>query len=267
MIDHVVHWHFDPTLFSAGWLHIRWYGLIWAAAFIFGQYFLLWIYRRENRDINGAEHLMSYGLFGTVIGARLAHCLIYDPTFYLTHPIAILKVWEGGLASHGGALGLLLALWLYTRKFPVPSMMWLLDRVAVPAAMGGAFIRIANFLGSDILGRPTSGTWGVIFDAADQIPRHPVQLYEAAAYIVIFVMLLLLYLRRGARTPDGLLLGIFMLSVFMARFGLEFFKAPQAAYEAGFSITVGQWLSVPFMLVGAYLIARALRLFSHKNLP
>jgi phosphatidylglycerol:prolipoprotein diacylglycerol transferase len=259
MFDHVIHWSFNPILFSIGPLHLRWYGLIWALAFIFGQYFVTWIYRRENRDMRGSEYILTYGLFGTVIGARLGHCLFYDPGFYLTHPIAILKMWEGGMASHGGAIGLLVAMWLYTRRFPVPSYMWLIDRMAIPATVGGALIRIANFLGSDIIGNPTSGTWGVIFDAVDQIPRHPVQLYEAVAYLLIFVLMLAVYLRKGVRTPDGLLTGMFMLLVFAARFGLEFFKTPQAVYEANFSITVGQWLSVPFMMAGIYLIVMALR--------
>jgi phosphatidylglycerol---prolipoprotein diacylglyceryl transferase len=253
MVDYIIHWNFDPTFFSVGPLQLRWYGLIWAAAFLLGQQFVSVIYRREGRENRESDYLFIAALFGTIIGARLAHCLIYEPAFYLAHPIAILKVWEGGLASHGGAVGMLLALWFCARRFSVPSYLWLLDRVAIPAALGAALVRLANFLGSEIVGRPTSGTWGVIFDAVDQVPRHPVQLYEASAYLIMFALLLVIYLRRGARTPHGLLSGIFLAGVFTARFILEFFKAPQAAYEANFAITVGQWLSVPFVLGGLYL--------------
>lgn len=259
MIDCIIHWNFDPILFSIGPVHVRWYGLIWAAAFLLGQQFLTWIYRREDRKNGESDHLFVYALGGTIIGARLAHCLIYDPAFYLTHPIAILKIWEGGLASHGGAVGMLLALWLYTRRFSVPSYLWLLDRIAIPAALGAALVRVANFLGSEIVGRPTSGTWGVIFDAVDQIPRHPVQLYEATAYLLIFIVLLRVYLRKGARVSYGLISGVFLVGVFTARFILEFFKAPQAAYEANFAVTVGQWLSLPFILVGLCLVFYAIR--------
>lgn len=259
MIDHIIHWNFDPTAFSVGPVHIRWYGLIWAAAFLLGQQFLTWIYRREERRDGESDYLFVYALVGTIVGARLAHCLIYDPVFYLSHPVAILKIWEGGLASHGGAVGMLLALWLYTRRFPVPSYLWLLDRIAIPAALGAALVRVANFLGSEIVGRPTSGTWGVVFDAVDQIPRHPVQLYEAAAYLSIFIALLAVYLRKSVRTPHGLISGMFLVGVFTARFILEFFKAPQAAYEANFAVTVGQWLSLPFVAVGLYLVFYAMR--------
>lgn len=253
MIDYIIHWNFDPTLFSVGPLRVRWYGLIWAAAFLLGQQFLNVIYRREGRESRETDYLFIAALVGTIIGARLVHCLIYEPAIYLADPIAILRVWEGGLASHGGVIGMLLAVWLYTRRFPVPSYLWLLDRVAIPAALGAALVRIANFLGSEIVGRPTSGTWGVIFDAVDQIPRHPVQLYEASAYLVMFALLLVVYLRGGVRTPHGLLSGMFLVGVFTARLILEFFKAPQAAYEANFAITVGQWLSVPLICAGLYL--------------
>lgn len=259
MTDYIIHWNFDPILISLGPLHVRWYGIIWALAFIFGQQFIDWVYRREGRPSGESDQLLLYTIGGTILGARLAHCLIYDPAFYLANPITILKIWEGGLASHGGAVGMLLALWLYARRFAVPSYLWLLDRVAIPAALGGALIRFANFLGSQIVGRPTSGTWGVVFDAVDSLPRHPVQLYESAAYLFIFGSLLAAYLRNGARTPHGLLTGVFFVGVFLARIALEFLKMPQAAYEANFSFTVGQWLSVPFLFAGLSLIVYAAR--------
>ncbi len=259
MTNYVIHWGFDPVIFALGALQIRWYGVLWASAFLLGQQFVSWMYRNEKQRSSDSDRLLVYLLIGTVVGARLGHCLIYDPVYYLNNPLAILKTWEGGMASHGGAAGLLLALWLYSRRFPVPSFLWLLDRIAIPAAFGGALIRFANFLGSDIVGRPTSGTWGVVFDAVDSLPRHPVQLYESAAYLAVFALLLALYSRKHTHAAHGLFSGLFLFLVFLARVILEFFKEPQAAYEAGLTITVGQWLSLPFLLAGSFLVAVAMR--------
>jgi prolipoprotein diacylglyceryl transferase len=214
--------------------------------------------KREGRTDVDLDNLLFYIMGGIIIGARLVHCLIYEPERYLPHPLDIFKIWEGGLASHGGVIGLLIAMGIYIHRNPV-NLLWLLDRIAVPSALGGAFVRIGNFLNSEIVGNPTDGSWGVIFEAVDQIPRHPVQLYESASYFIIFAILLTVYKRFGKYTPYGLLTGLFFALVFTARFILEIFKTPQAEYEAGFAITVGQWLSVPFILIGIALIVYALR--------
>ncbi len=195
---------------------------------------------------------------GTIIGARLVHCLFYDPHYYLSHPVEILEVWKGGLASHGGAAGIFIALWLYCRRHPDQPYLWLLDRITVATALGAAFIRVGNFFNSEILGTPSSLPWAVVFAREDAIPRHPAQLYEAAAYLLIFVGLLLIYHRLQARTPHGLLLGLFLAAGFIARFLIEFVKQRQAAYEQHFAISVGQWLSIPFVLVGMALVWRAM---------
>lgn len=250
----ILHWQFDPILLSFGGINIHWYGVIFGLAFLCGYHLFKWICQREGRHELDLENLPLYVMGGTIIGARLAHCLIYDPVYFLSHPLNILKIWEGGLASHGGAVGLLLVLWLYARSHSL-SWLWLTDRVAIPAALGGALVRGANFLNSEIIGNPTDGSWGVVFQAVDSLPRHPVQLYEATAYVLIFVTLLTLYWHNGRNTPKGLLTGGFLVGVFLARFLLEFFKTPQAAYEMGFSITMGQWLSVPFFVIGLGLIA------------
>jgi prolipoprotein diacylglyceryl transferase len=252
-----LHWSPDPVLVSIGPLAVRWYGLFFAAAFLVGYSVMAQTYRREGRDTSSLDTPLTYMLIGTLIGARLGHVLFYDPQYYLTHPLEIAKVWEGGLASHGGAGGILIALLLYTRKPGRPSYLWLLDRVAIPAALGGFFIRVGNFFNSEIVGMPTSGWWAVVFDRVDPIPRHPVQLYEALAYLLIFVVLVLVYMRQVQARGDGLLLGLFFTLVFSARFLLEFAKTPQASYEAGIALTVGQLLSVPFVLVGGALIVRA----------
>ena len=205
----ILHWHFDPVLFSLGPLTVRWYGLLFVGGFYLGLMMLQRIFRSEGRDPAQAERLFMYALLGTVIGARLAHCLFYEPAYYLAHPLAILRIWEGGLASHGGVAGLLIGLWLGTRGLvPRPAFLWLVDRVAIPGAFVAVCIRIANFLNSEIVGLPTSGRWGVVFEAVDAQPRHPAQLYEAAAYLLVFGLLAWLYRRFGARSPHGLLSGV-----------------------------------------------------------
>ena len=255
-----IHWNIDPVIFHIGPLSIRWYGVLFATSFLIGFKIIQWIYRREGRSEDELDSLFIYMFFGVLIGARLGHCLFYDPVYYLSHPVEILKIWEGGLASHGGAIGILTALYIYTRKSGRPSYLWLLDRIVLPVALAGSFIRIGNFFNSEILGLPTTRSWAVVFDRVDAIPRHPVQLYEALAYAIIFVVLVLMYRRSGNAEKKGLLLGVFLILVFVARFLLEFLKTRQeAAYEANLILNVGQWLSIPFVLLGIWLVARAVR--------
>lgn len=256
----LIHWSFDPILFSLGPLTVRWYGLLFVGAFLIGQWMLGRMFVAEGVPRESAERLMIRALLGAIVGARLVHCLFYEPQYYLSHPLAILRIWEGGLASHGGTLGMLLALWFAARSSqPRLPFLWLIDRASLPAALGAMFIRIANFLNSEIVGVPTSGRWGVVFDAVDAQPRHPAQLYEAFAYGLIFLVLLAVYRRTGKRTPHGLLFGLLMVLVFSARIVVEFFKTPQAAYEDGQLFSVGQYLSLPFVALGAAMIARVLR--------
>ena len=256
---HPFHWDVNPILVQVGPLAVRWYGVFFATAFLVGSWIMQWIYRREGANPASLDRLFLYMPLGAVLGARVGHVLFYDPHYYVTHPLDIVKIWEGGLASHGGAVGIFIALYLLARRPGSPPYLWLLDRVAIPTALGGAFIRLGNLFNSEIVGTPTSGWWGVVFDRVDPLPRHPVQLYEAAAYGLIFLMLLGVYLRFGPTVRPGLLLGLFLLLVFSARFLLEFVKTPQAEYEAGFVLTVGQLLSIPFIVAGFALIARARR--------
>ncbi len=255
-----IHWNIDPVIFHVGPLSIRWYGVLFATSFLIGFKIIQWIYRREGRSEDELDSLFIYMFFGVLIGARLGHCLFYDPVYYLSHPVEILEIWEGGLASHGGAIGILTALYIYTRKSGRPSYLWLLDRIVLPVALAGSFIRIGNFFNSEILGLPTTRSWAVVFDRVDAVPRHPVQLYEALAYAIIFVVLVLMYRRSGNAEKKGLLLGVFLILVFFARFLLEFLKTRQeAVYEANLILSVGQWLSIPFVLLGIWLVARAVR--------
>ncbi len=249
----------NPIFFQVGPLAVRWYGLFFAVSFVAGYKLMQWIYRRENRLEIELESLFAYMFIGVLFGARLGHCLFYDPDFYLSHPIEILKIWEGGLASHGAALGILASLFMFTRRSDRPSYLWLLDRIVIPVALAGFFIRLGNFFNSEIVGIPSTRSWAVVFESVDEVPRHAVQLYEAMAYAIIFVLLILVYRRKENDPRHGMLLGLFLVSVFFARFMLEFLKTRQAAYEASQMLSVGQWLSIPFVVLGFILLVRSLK--------
>lgn len=254
-----VYWNVSPELARFGPLTIRWYGLFFVILFTLGWLIVRWQFRVEHKDEASLDRLLLYMMAGTIIGARLGHCIFYDPVYYFHHPVEILEVWKGGLASHGGAAGILIALYFYTRRRPDEPYLWLLDRIVVPAALGGAFIRLGNLFNSEILGTPTRVPWAFVFERVDFVPRHPVQLYESLAYLVIFLVLLRLYRRLRAKTPRGLLLGLFLVSVFTFRFFIEFLKQHQAAYGHQFPLRVGQWLSFPLIVFGMVLLWRAYR--------
>jgi len=254
-----IYWNVRPEVVEFGRVTVRWYGLFFAVLFLVGYAIARWQFRVENKDPRSLETLFVYMVAGTIIGARLGHCLFYEPGYYLRHPVEILEVWKGGLASHGGAAGILIALYLYSRWHPDQPYLWLLDRVVVPAALGGAIIRLGNLFNSEILGRPTHLPWGFVFARIDSVPRHPAQLYESLAYGLVFIGLLRVYGRWRAQTPRGLLLGLFLVSVFTARFLLEFLKERQASYEQPLPLSVGQLLSLPFIGAGLILLCHSRR--------
>ncbi|MEE9371228.1 MAG: prolipoprotein diacylglyceryl transferase [Sedimentisphaerales bacterium] len=265
------HWNIDPEFFSLGPVKIRWYGLAFASSFLFGFLLLRRIFRLEGRPVKNLEKLLVYVLIGTILGARLGHCFFYNPSYFLGNPIEILKVWKGGLASHGGGLGALIAIFLYSRNKPQSTgrlpwaqvtaepYLWLLDRIAIDAALCGFFIRIGNLFNSEIIGTPTTLPWAFIFEKVDNIPRHPVQLYESVTYGLIFVVLLTIYTKQRHKVKQGFLTGLFLLLVFTARFFLEFVKARQASYSSNLPFSVGQLLSIPFLLAGIVLITHSYR--------
>lgn len=184
----------------------------------------------------------------TVLGARLGHVLIYDPGYYLSHPWEILMVWKGGLASHGALVGILAGVWLYSRRATDQSFLWVCDRIGMSAPFSGCLIRIGNFFNSEILGRPTDLPGAVTFPRVDLLPRHPVRLYKAFCYLLIFLYQFRYYLKQGHAGPEGYLFGRFLVLVFGARFVMEFFKEGQAAFETGWAVSMGQWLSLPAVL-------------------
>jgi prolipoprotein diacylglyceryl transferase len=196
---------------------------------------------------------------GTVIGARLGHCLFYEPEYYLSNPIEILKIWRGGLASHGAALGILLALYLWTRKFK-KKFVWILDRIVIVVALGGAFIRLGNLMNSEIYGVETSLPWGFIFIRnLEMVPKHPTQIYEALTYFLIFALLIWIYFRSDGKPRKGMLFSLFLILVFGMRFLIEFIKEDQVDFEQGMALNMGQWLSIPFVLLGSGLLFWSLR--------
>ena len=223
-----------------------------------GQYLTRRLLVRVGRADVDVSSLMIVTLFGTIIGARLAQCLFYEPAFYLAHPLKILAIWEGGMASHGGAVGFVVAIaWGARRYAHGLPLLTLLDVVSLPSAIGGAIVRVANFLNSEIIGVPTSGSWGVVFDRIDQLPRIPIQLFEAATYVLVAIFLFWQRRHRDALTYPGRLTGWFIVLVFGSRAVLECWKVPQAAYETGDIVSVGQWLSIPFVLIGLIFLWRS----------
>jgi prolipoprotein diacylglyceryl transferase len=242
-------WNADPVLLNLGPLQLYWYGLLFVGSFVVGSWILKWIYIREGKDPEVLESLFIYIIIGAAVGARLVHCLFYDPSYYLANPMKIFAVWEGGLASHGGVMGVLLATWLFAKKYN-ESFMWLLSRLAIPAALSGAAIRIGNFMNSEIIGKETDVPWAIVFERIDNLPRHPSQLYEAVSYFIIFIFLFLVYRSVNRTFATKVLPALWFLTIFIVRFLLEFVKTKQAAYNVDQMFTTGQLLSLPFILLG-----------------
>jgi len=251
-MDYIV-WSANPILFTIGSVSVRWYGLLFALAFVIGAQIIEWIFRREHRDVSHVDHMFIYVIVATIVGARLGHCIFYDPSYYFANPLKILAIWEGGLASHGGTAGIFVGLYLFARKYNY-EYIWALDRLAIVAALASAFIRLGNFFNSEILGTQTTLPWAIVFSHIDSIPRHPAQLYEAISYMMIFILLLTLYIKFGTKLKDGLLFGLLMLWVFGTRFMIEFVKVKQEAYSNDWGLSTGQFLSIPFVLLGIYMI-------------
>ena len=247
-MEHYI-WNINPILLDLGPLQLRWYGLLFVGSFFLGAMILNWIYKREGRDPDLIEHLLIYLMVGAVIGSRLMHCLAYEPDFYLSHPLEIFKIWKGGLASHGGLLGVLIAIYLYSKKYN-ESFLWVVSRVSMPAALTATFVRFGNFFNSEILGLPTDKPWGIIFERIDMIPRHPVQLYEASAYLILLLILVTIYKKISPDLFTKLAPGLFLIYMFTIRFLLEYTKTRQADYTTSLPFTTGQMLSLPFIALG-----------------
>jgi prolipoprotein diacylglyceryl transferase len=258
-MESFIEWNVNPEIFRIGNFAPRWYGLLFAAGFFFGYLIMGKYFRMEKVRIDLLDKLTIYVAIGTIIGARLGHCLFYEPEYYLSRPVEILKIWQGGLASHGAAIGILIALYLLSRKTKRPFL-WLIDRVVIVVALAGFFIRMGNLMNSEIYGVETSLPWGFIFVRnGETVPKHPTQIYEALSYLVIFLLLHFTYMRQKGKTKNGFLFGLFLTLVFTARFFIEFIKEDQVAFEAQMNLNMGQLLSIPFVLAGLMLIYLSMR--------
>jgi phosphatidylglycerol:prolipoprotein diacylglycerol transferase len=256
-----MNWNWPPIAFylSFGGWHwpVYWYGLFFASTFVYGIALFRTIYRLEGRRPDDVYDLALAVIGGTLVGARLGHVLFYAPDYYLSHPWKILALHEGGLASHGAVIGIVAAVWLYSRAKRDQGFLWLCDRIGMSVPLSGCLIRIGNFFNSEIVGKPSDAPWAVIFSRVDAIPRHPVQLYEALCYLAIFVVQLSYYRHHRGDPPEGELFGRFLVLVFSARFVLEHFKEHLTRFDGSWSLSLGQWLSIPGVLVGLIILAWA----------
>ncbi len=259
-----IQWDVDPEIVNLfGMISIRYYSLLFVSGLMLSYRIVQRMYKREGLPSEHLWHLATYIFIGTVAGARLGHCLFYEPGYYLSHPLEMLLPvqWiDGslrftgyhGLASHGGAIGVLLAIMAYARKYK--ETIWaVLDKIGVVAPLAGAFIRLGNLMNSEIIGHPTTVPWAFVFRRVDVLPRHPAQLYEAIAYLIIFVIVYGLYRRKNTKA-DGFLFGLMLVLLFMARFLIEFLKEHQVSFEEGLPFDMGQMLSLPFIFCGIFLM-------------
>ena len=246
----VIPWDVNPEIFRIGSFAVRWYGLLFASSFLFGYIIMGKIFRNENLPDTVLDRLTVYMAIGVIAGARLGHCLFYEPGYYLGHPLEILKIWKGGLASHGAAIGIIIALWLFSRK-ERKDFTWTIDRVAITVALSGFFIRMGNLMNSEIYGTETTVPWGFVFlRNHETVPKHPTQIYEAIAYLFIFILLFSIYWKYKGEYIQGLLISLTLILIFSARFFIEFLKEDQVDFEKGMTLNMGQLLSIPFILAG-----------------
>ncbi len=211
------------------------------------------VFLREGISEEETYRVFIYVFLGTLIGARLGHVLFYDPIYYFSNPLEILKVWHGGLASHGGTLGIVISLWLYAKNTKGVKFLWIADRVSLVCLATAASVRIGNLFNSEIIGKATDLPWAFVFERIDNVPRHPAQLYEALCYVAILGLLWRLYNKIGTSIALGKITGALFVMVFSARFFIEFIKEVQEPFERGLPLDMGQILSIPFVLVGFWL--------------
>ena len=244
----------SPSFSSLGPIEPRWYGLMFASAFFFGYLLEFKFFKDAGRPQEELDRLLIYVLIATIIGARLGHVIFYELEFYLRNIHLVPQVWTGGLASHGAAIGIIIAMYLYAKKTTGATFMWVADRVVPAVAVGGIFIRIGNFFNSEIIGIPTELPWAVVFERIDMLPRHPSMLYESLLCVLVLITLLWIYKKYDNKPPEGSLFGTFLVMLFTGRFLIEFTKITMADFMAGSLFDMGQLLSIPFVLLGAWIL-------------
>lgn len=267
MLNQVI-WNPDPVAFSLFGYDVRWYGLCWALAFLSGYLIMAWLYKNQKIGKDKFDPLFLYIFLGVLVGARLGHCLFYEPGYWLTHPLEMILpikkdamgswhiVGYEGLASHGGVLGMMAAIWLYSRRYKV-NIMRVLDNMGVLAPLSAAFVRLGNLMNSEIVGNATDVPWGFVFQHnGEDFARHPAQLYEALFYASLFIVIALIYKRMRHTVGKAFFFGLCLTSIFTFRFLVEFLKENQETFENGMFLNMGQLLSLPLIIIGVYCLCR-----------
>ena len=260
-----IHWNVDPIFFHIGSFPVRWYSMGFLLAFVLGYYIVYRMFKREKVDTDYLDSMIIYIFLATLIGARLGHCLFYQPDYFLTseHWLEIILPFDmttgkftgyEGLASHGAAIGILIALWLYYRRYGM-NPIWFVDRLVIVVALGGAFIRMGNLMNSEIYGVETTMPWGFYFERnGETVPKHPTQIYESLSYFIIFIVCYLVYLHRDGKLRAGVMFGWWLIALFGVRFLIEYVKEEQVAFEQGMFLDMGQILSIPFIVLGIVMV-------------
>lgn len=266
MLPSAIVWDVDPVIFSVGSLSVRWYGLMFAIGFLAGYEIVARMFRHEGAPEKWLPILLAWVVGATIIGSRLGHVFFYEWDYYSQHLDAIPRIWEGGLASHGGTIGIVLAVLLFSVFTTKRSPLWTFDRLVIPIALVGGLIRIGNLMNSEIFGHATDLPWGFMFlrsaewhSMYEGVGCHPTQLYEAACYFALFALLMWMYWKRNAEERPGLIFGVFFTILFSCRFLIEFVKNDQVSFEADMALNMGQLLSIPFIIIGICLIIYAMK--------
>lgn len=271
----VVHWNIDPTILHIGWLQFRWYSLLFVSGFILGWYVMKSFFLREKVNTALLNPMLNMLAICTIVGARLGHCLFYQPDYYLGSWEGFWEIfmpWKGGLASHGGTIALLLGIWWYAHKYGPKNgfdYVWVLDHLVIPIAFAACLIRLGNLFNSEIYGAPTDLPWGFIFERnGETVPCHPTQLYEAGTYLLLGLVLLCLYWKKLDKLYRGTFVGIFLIVCFGSRFLIEFIKNDQVDFEADMVLNMGQLLSIPFVLLGiCFLVYAYMKKLPERAVP
>lgn len=263
-------WNANPELFHIGGFAVRWYSLLFVSGFILGFFIFQWFFKREKLDPGLLDSLLVTLIVGTIVGARLGHCLFYQPDYYLGSWEGFLEIfmpWKGGLASHGGTIALFIAMWWFAHKYGKRQgfdFVWLVDHLSIAVCFAATFIRLGNLFNSEIYGGVTNLPWGFVFVRNGETePHHPTQLYEALSYLILGLVLLAIYKYRSEKTWRGTFIGLFLIGCFGSRFLIEFIKNDQVDFEAGMALNMGQILSIPFVLLGIGFLVYAYK----KKLP
>ena len=256
-----IHWNIDPAIFRIGGFELRWYSILFVSGFIIGWFIFKKFFRREGVPEKLLDPLLYTLLIATIVGARLGHCLFYQPDYYLTSWKGFAEIfmpWKGGLASHGGAIALVLAMWWYAAHYGKKygfDFLWIMDRLVITVCFAGALIRLGNLFNSEIYGDVMTLPWGIVFERnGETLPKHPTQLYEALSYTILGFGLLAAYDKRLEKLKRGEIFGIFLICLFGIRFLIEFIKEPQVEFETTMTLDMGQILSIPFILAGVGLL-------------